>query len=52
MKTANNVAYSTELQVLQDKEVDIQDNLTYVVLKIQLTFPVSQEKFLVIVQYK
>ena len=29
VRTRDNVAYSTQLQVLQDKEVDIQDNLAY-----------------------
>ena len=29
VRTGDNVAYATQLQVLQDKEVDIKDNLAY-----------------------
>ena len=32
VRTAENVAYSTKLQVLQDKGVKIQDNLAYSVV--------------------
>ena len=50
LSTGDNVAYATQLQVLQDKEVDIKDNLAYSAVEVKTGDNVAYSTHLEVLQ--